>query len=71
VSPGRGVVVLYGALRIVVDGAERLVRRGMLIEFRDTQALQESVNSGFGEFDAPEGDDTVATVLDGKAPARP
>jgi hypothetical protein len=64
-------MVMFGAMRVVVDGAERLIRRGLLVEFRDTQALQEAANSGFNEFDAAPGDDTIATVLQGSGAARP
>jgi hypothetical protein len=64
----RATVVFFGALRVMVDGVERVVRRGMLIEFGDTQALQEAANSGFSEFDGEPGDDTVAVILEKPRP---
>ena len=64
----RARIIFFGALKVVAEGVEKTIRRGLLIDFGDTQALQEAVNSGFGEF-AAEDDDTVAVVLDGKRPS--
>lgn len=61
----RARIVFFGALRVLAGGAERVVRRGMLIEFRDTQALQEAANSGFTDLDDEPGEDAVAVVLEG------
>jgi hypothetical protein len=63
----RARIVFFGALKVVAEGVEKTIRRGLLIDFGDTQALQEAVNSGFGEFAAEDGEDAVAVVLDGKA----
>ena len=57
-------IVFFGALRILADGVDKTIRRGLLIDFGDTQSLQEAVNSGFGEFGPEEGEDAVAVVLD-------
>ena len=58
-------IVFFGALRVLADGVDKHIRRGMLIEFQDTQALQEAANSGFADLDEPD-EDAVAVVLEGK-----
>lgn len=60
----RARIIFFGALKVVAEGVEKTIRRGLLIDFGDTQSLQEAVNSGFGEFTA-EDEDAVAVVLDG------
>lgn len=61
----RGRVVHYGAARIMRGaGDRRIVKRALVVEFEDTEGLEEAVNSGFAEFDM--GDDTVAVVLESK-----
>lgn len=59
----RGVAVFFGAVDIVIDGIKKTLPRALIIDFKDTMALQEAVNSGLGEFDLP--DDDVAVVLAG------
>lgn len=62
----RARIIFFGALKVVAEGVEKTIRRGLLIDFGDTLSLQEAVNSGFGEFDAEDGEDAVAVVLEGK-----
>lgn len=60
----KGAVVFFGAIRVCLGGTEKQFDRALIIEFDDTESLERSVNSGFGEFDLI--DDDVAVVLEGE-----
>lgn len=60
----RARLIFAGAVRLVVDGLERVLPRAAVLEFGDTQGLQEGVQSDFGALVEREpGDDTVADVF--------
>lgn len=62
----RGRIVHIGAARIMRGaGDRRIVKRSIVLEFEDTASMEESVNSGFVEFDLLDDDETVAIVLEG------